>query len=222
MYGKRRSIRLEGYDYSQKGCYFVTIDLENKKNLLWKNENIYELNEIGKLMEKIILEIPIYYLGILIDEYIIMPNHVHLIININKGQKWDLNKINKGRKWDLNKINKGRKWDSARTLNNDIVGADPRIRPNKNIDINIRPNNQINSNLSLSEIIQRFKILSTNRYIDGVKNKNWPRFFKRLWQRDYYERIIRDEREYWGIKQYIKNNPKKLLIKTRLFGGFKV
>jgi len=55
---------------------------------LWKTENIYELNEIGKMIEKIILEIPIYYLGILIDEYVIMPNHIHLIININKGRKW--------------------------------------------------------------------------------------------------------------------------------------
>jgi len=201
MYRKRRSIRLEGYDYSQEGLYFVTIDLKNKKNLLWKTENIYELNEIGKMIEKIILEIPIYYLGILIDEYVIMPNHIHLIININKGRKWDLNEINKGRKWDLNEINKGRKWDSARTLNNNIVGADPRIRPN----------NQINFNFSLSEIIQRFKILSTNRYINGVRNQNWPKFDKRLWQRNYYEKIIRNEKEYLAVKNYIKNNPEKLL-----------
>lgn len=157
---------------------------------MWKTENIYELNEIGKMIEKIILEIPIYYLGILIDEYVIMPNHIHLIININKG-----------RKWDLNEINKGRKWDSARTLNNNIVGADPRIRPN----------NQINFNFSLSEIIQRFKILSTNRYINGVRNQNWPKFDKRLWQRNYYEKIIRNEKEYLAVKNYIKNNPEKLL-----------
>ena len=179
----------------------MTIDLESKKNLFWEADKIFELNEIGKLMEKIILEIPIYYSGILIDEYIIMPNHIHLIININKG----------------------RKWDSARTLNQKIVGADPcirpinnfdsNIRPNKNNDSNIRPNNQINSNLSLSEVIQRFKILSTNQYIKGIKHQNWPRFFKRLWQRNYYERIIRNEAEYLETKQYIKNNPVKLVSK---------
>ena len=169
----------------------MTIDLESKKNLFWEADKIFELNEIGKLMEKIILEIPIYYSGILIDEYIIMPNHIHLIININKG----------------------RKWDSARTLNQKIVGADPCIRPINNFDSNIRPNNQINSNLSLSEVIQRFKILSTNQYIKGIKHQNWPRFFKRLWQRNYYEKIIRNEAEYLGTKQYIKDNPVKLVSK---------
>jgi REP element-mobilizing transposase RayT len=215
MYGKRRSIRLKGYDYSENGLYFVTIDLESKKNLLWKKENIFKLNEIGILMEKIILEIPIYYSGILIDEYIIMPNHMHLIIIINKGRKWDSDGDNaKGRKWDSDGDNaKGRKWDSARTLNQNIVGADPRIRPN----------NQINSNLSLSEVIQRFKILSTNQYIKGIKHQNWPKFFKRLWQRNYYERIIRDNKEYLAVKKYIRNNPDKLL-KTKnppaAAGGF--
>lgn len=193
MYGKRRSIRLKGYDYSQEGMYFVTIDLERKRNLFWENINKFELNEIGKLMKKIILEIPIYYSGILIDEYIIMPDHMHLIININKGRKWDSDGDNV----------KGRKWDSARTLNQNIVGADPRIRPN----------NQINSNLSLSEVIQRFKVLSTNQYIKGIKYSNWPRFFKRLWQRNYYEKIIRNEAEYLGTKQYIKDNPVKLVSK---------
>lgn len=185
MYRDRKSIRLAGYDYSLKGLYFVTIDLESKNNLLWEENNIFELNEIGRMIEKIILEIPIYYLGIFIDEYVVMPNHVHLIININNA--------------------KGRKWDSARTLNQNIVGADPCIRPINNIHSNIRPINQ--TKLSLSEIIQRFKILSTNRYIDGVKTNNWPRFFKRLWQRNYYERIIRNEAEYLRIKQYIKDNP---------------
>jgi len=213
MSGKRRSIRLKGYNYSQEGWYFVTIDLEDKRNLFWKENSKFELNEIGEMVEKIIFDIPIYYLGISIDEHIVMPNHVHLIINIGKG----------------------RKWDSARTLNHKIiVGADPCIRPNDNINSNIRPNDNINSNIrpndninsnirpndninsifSLSEIIQRFKILSTNRYIYGVKNQKWPRFYRRLWQRDYYERIIRNKQEYMRIEKYIKNNPENWIKKS--------
>ena len=204
MSGKRRSIRLKGYNYSQEGWYFVTIDLEDKRNLFWKENSKFELNEIGEMVEKIIFDIPIYYLGISIDEHIVMPNHVHLIINIGKG-----------RKWDSNDDGKGRKWDSARTLNHKIiVGADPCIRPNDNINSNIRPNDNINSIFSLSEIIQRFKILSTNRYIYGVKNQNWPRFYKRLWQRDYYERIIRNKQEYMRIEKYIKNNPENWIKKS--------
>ena len=204
MSGKRRSIRLKGYNYSQEGWYFVTIDLEDKRNLFWKENSKFELNEIGEMVEKIIFDIPIYYLGISIDEHIVMPNHVHLIINIGKG-----------RKWDSNDDGKGRKWDSARTLNHKIiVGADPCIRPNDNINSNIRPNDNINSIFSLSEIIQRFKILSTNRYIYGVKNQKWPRFYRRLWQRDYYERIIRNKQEYMRIEKYIKNNPENWIKKS--------
>ena len=246
MSGKRRSIRLKGYNYSQEGWYFVTIDLEDKRNLFWKENSKFELNEIGEMVEKIIFDIPIYYLGISIDEHIVMPNHVHLIINIGKGRKWDSNDDGKGRKWDSNDDGKGRKWDSnddgkgrkwdsARTLNHKIiVGADPCIRPNDNINSNIRPNDNINSNIrpndninsnirpndninsifSLSEIIQRFKILSTNRYIYGVKNQKWPRFYRRLWQRDYYERIIRNKQEYMRIEKYIKNNPENWIKKS--------
>jgi REP element-mobilizing transposase RayT len=213
MYGKRKSIRLEGYDYSQEGLYFVTIDLENKKNLLWKDnyidEDLQKINKIGRMdIDKIGRthrsartlnslnqlndiglmigywwnEIPNHFKNIKIDEYIIMPNHIHGILIINN-----------------------------------MVGADRCVRP---IDNKNGPNDKKN-NSKLGDIIQWFKTMTTNEYIKNVKNKNWPRFFKRLWQRDYYERIIRGKREYLGIKQYIKNNPKKLLTKIpREIGGF--
>jgi hypothetical protein len=61
--------------------------------------------------------------------------------------------------------------------------------------------------VSLPEIVGRFKSLTTNRYIRGVKDYNWPRFESRLWQRNYYEHIIRNEREYQGIADYIFSNP---------------
>ena len=149
----RRSIRLKGFDYSQKGYYFVTIAVKNKWKLFWNivgADSYIRPNEMGLMIEKSILEIPKFYPGILINEYVVMPDHIHLIIKID------------------------------------------------------------GSTISLSEIIQRFKILSTNRYIDGVKNHNWPRFNKRLWQRDYYEEIIRNENELEIVKKYIRDNPKKL------------
>ena len=57
--------------------------------------------------------------------------------------------------------------------------------------------------ISLSEIVGRFKSLTTNRYIHNVKESNWPRFETRLWQRNYYEHVIRNERDYQAIADYI-------------------
>ena len=66
--------------------------------------------------------------------------------------------------------------------------------------------------------MHRFKTLTTKRYIDGVKNKNWQRFDRKLWQRNYWEHIIRNEYEYQRIAQYIIDNPKKWAM-DKLNGG---
>lgn len=60
---------------------------------------------------------------------------------------------------------------------------------------------------TLSKIVQWFKTMTTNEYIRGVKKREWPSFPKRLWQRNYYERIIRDENELSTVQTYIHNNP---------------
>ena len=54
-----------------------------------------------------------------------------------------------------------------------------------------------------------FKTMTTNEYIHNVKNNNWQRFNKKLWQRNYWEHIIRNENEYNQISQYIIDNPLK-------------
>jgi len=59
----------------------------------------------------------------------------------------------------------------------------------------------------VGEYFKRLKTLTTRIYIENVRNNNWPSFDKRLWQRNYYERIIRNEEEYLKIKKYIKSNP---------------
>lgn len=60
---------------------------------------------------------------------------------------------------------------------------------------------------TVGTIIQWFKTMTTNAYIDGVKNHGWPRFNKRLWQRNYYEHIIRDEDDLDRIRAYTITNP---------------
>ena len=95
-----------------------------------------------------------------------------------------------------------------------IVGADPRVRLlSKYIDS--LPNNNFGStqgstptkNPSLGEYIKRLKTLTTYIYIENVKNNNWPKFQKRLWQRNYYEHIIRNEYSLFRIREYMRDNP---------------
>jgi REP element-mobilizing transposase RayT len=62
---------------------------------------------------------------------------------------------------------------------------------------------------TLGQIMQAFKSITTNRYIAGVKQKQWPPFQGKLWQRNYYEHIVRDENELNDIRKYIMDNPKK-------------
>ena len=158
----RKSIRLDKYDYSENGYYFVTICTQNRWNIFGEIKNKKMIsNDIGKMVFKIWNEIPNNYFGIEIDEFILMPDHLHGILVINKNLRMD-------------DLSNGRTQGSAPTL---------------------------------GIIIKKFKTLTTKIFIDNIKQNNWPRFDKRLWQRNYYERIIRDEREYFIKKQYIKSNP---------------
>ncbi len=87
-------------------------------------------------------------------------------------------------------------------INNSYVGANPCVRP----DV---PNPSLDNNkkVSLSEIVQWFKTMTTNEYINGVKTLGWIPFKGKLWQRNYYDHIIRNEKSYDKISDYIINNP---------------
>ncbi|MCP4653419.1 MAG: hypothetical protein GY858_08580 [Candidatus Omnitrophica bacterium] len=122
-------------------------------------------------------DVPNQYNNIERGQYIITPNHVHGIIN--------------------------------------IVGVDLCVDPDKNkisnddhkINHNGRTQGSAPTILSLSNIIQRLKTLTTKKYIDGIKNNNWSPFAKRLWQRDYHDHIIRNKTSLNKIREYITNNP---------------
>jgi hypothetical protein len=87
MNKNRQSIRLRGYDYSQSGAYFVTICTQNKKCFFGNMVNDeMVLNDSGRMINMIWNELPINYPGVNIDEFQIMPNHVHGIIVLDNGQ----------------------------------------------------------------------------------------------------------------------------------------
>lgn len=86
------------------------------------------------------------------------------------------------------------------------VGADPCVRPNAS---NNTPCGILGEHMGspLHQVVQWFKTMTTNEYIRNVKHHHWPAFNKRLWQRNYYEHIIRNQRSYEEISDYIVTNP---------------
>jgi hypothetical protein len=88
-----------------------------------------------------------------------------------------------------------------------------RGRPHDNVipHINDSPYgiNNKKTHATIGDAMDWFKTMTTNEYIRGVKTLNWKPFNKKLWQRNYYEHIIRDEQSYLRISEYIINNPAK-------------
>lgn len=94
-----------------------------------------------------------------------------------------------------------------------LVGAAPRGRPD-HAPVEAAPRGRPSGHpqggaptMSLYDVVHRFKSLTTARYRCGVNHHNWPPFPGRLWQRNYYERVIRDDEELAGIREYIRCNP---------------
>jgi len=61
--------------------------------------------------------------------------------------------------------------------------------------------------MSLPDLVHRFKSLTTTRYRRGVVQSAWPPFVGKLWQRNYYEHVVRNEDELTRVRQYIRDNP---------------
>ncbi|MCL2125358.1 MAG: hypothetical protein FWH33_05135 [Oscillospiraceae bacterium] len=90
----RKRNRLEGYNYSTDGSYFITLCVKERKELLGsvvgaitnRPDASVELSEYGKITDNAINEIPAHYENVSIDKYVIMPNHIHLIITLCNGR----------------------------------------------------------------------------------------------------------------------------------------
>ena len=177
----RRPLRLKAYDYSKPGGYYITICSE--KQLPWFGDIIdgtMGLSEAGLVVEKWWHKLALKFSLIELDAFVVMPNHVHGIIFII-GE------------------------------NTSPVGADPYVRPNHvtpnpvGADPCVRP--EPDPPPSLGDILQWFKTMTTNQYMAGVKQAGWDPFPGRLWQRNYYEHVIRDEKSLDRIREYIITNP---------------
>lgn len=154
----RKQIRLKDYDYSNNGCYFVTICTKNRIPFLWKttlagnlrlldSDFHHTLSEYGLIVDKAIKDIPVHYPYVTVEEYVIMPDHIHLLLTISQCD------------------------------DNGILLFVP--------------------NCSLSTIVGQLKRIVSMK--TGIS----------LWQKSYYEHIIRNENDYQQTCEYIQNNPLK-------------
>jgi REP element-mobilizing transposase RayT len=81
---QRKNLRLHNFDYSSYGMYFITICAKNAERIFSEvNNNSVILSQIGKLIEETMLNIPKFYKNVNLDCYVIMPNHIHIILGIN-------------------------------------------------------------------------------------------------------------------------------------------
>ncbi|PIX48030.1 MAG: transposase, partial [Armatimonadetes bacterium CG_4_8_14_3_um_filter_66_20] len=145
----RRSIRLPEYDYSTPGAYFVTICTQDRQCLFGDiTDDAMRPNEAGRMVEAWWRELTSKFPTTSADAHILMPNHVHGIVAIERED-----------------------------------GA------------------------PLGAMVQWFKTMTTNAYIQGVRQDGWAPFPGRLWQRNYFERIVRDDDELFETREYIASNP---------------
>lgn len=83
-----RSIRRKGFDYANSGCYFITICIQNGECVLGKGvEGEMILNDWGKIVADTLLWLEKQYDHVLLDEWVIMPNHIHVILILHDGDR---------------------------------------------------------------------------------------------------------------------------------------
>jgi len=173
----RQSIRLKGYDYSRAGAYFVTVCTQGRACLFGDVVNgEMRVNELGEIVNNEWLRTEQIRPHVELDEFIVMPNHIHAIIWI---------------------------------VTDDSVGATRRVAPTKNGQVapTIHPYSQTTrpcgpKSQSIGAIIGQFKSVVTKRINQMRGIPGAP-----VWQRNYYEHIIRNDESLNRIREYIANNP---------------
>jgi REP element-mobilizing transposase RayT len=193
----RRSIRLRNYDYSQPGAYFVTICTYQKQSWFGeiKNGQIY-LNQLGKIVADEWLKTCKIRPNFKLDEWVIMPNHFHGIVIINDYSGDDQSLGARDAPLDL----------GARDAPLDLGARDAPLdlgARDAPLDLGARDAPLQQKPNSLSSCIAGFKSAVTKRINLLRQNTDTP-----IWQRNYYESILRDEKYLAVVREYIINNPK--------------
>jgi REP element-mobilizing transposase RayT len=168
---KLKSSRLNNFDYSSSGIYFITICTYHHNNFFGKiiNQQM-ELSKMGMIVNQCLIDIPKHFKKIILDEYIVMPNHVHILFHVETPYMASLQTNSKVK----------------------IINYSHKNHP----DFYKRLNQK--SNQLIPKIIQQFK--------SAVTRQINPKTIFFAWQPRYHDIIVKDERQYSTIKNYIKNN----------------
>lgn len=208
----RRSIRLKGYDYAQEGLYFITICCQDRAHLFGHIDNgEMILNAYGKIAHAEWQNTEQIRNNCRIHEFIIMPNHIHGIIEIlfKKETENEIGKFQSPSQ-TIGSIIRGFKIATIKKIKDLILKENLNPNPNKNNSNNpgeINSNNPGEINFRSTGELQfaPTPFAPTSFALTTKKIKSLD--FK-IWQRNYYEHIIRTEIAYQRISNYIINNPK--------------
>lgn len=183
---RRRATRLRRYDYRQPGAYFVTICVQNRKCVFGEIvDGQMQSNEIGKIVIEYWNHIPQHFSAVELGEYVIMPNHIHGIIVLgNVGARGPR---------PPSSVSVGARSPRPHTRSHNNTGVEPQSTQNHR-DEGPAP--------TLGQVVAYFKYQST-KYINQRHNTPGTR----IWQRNYYDHVIRDDIDLQRIHEYIMNNP---------------
>jgi putative transposase len=163
----RQSIRLKNYDYASNGAYFVTICVAQRLHLFGEiSDATMQLNDFGKIAYNCWLELPNHFPKLVLDEFVVMPNHVHGIVLIQSDQ------------------------------NVVPVGARHALPLPPKASFGKLPKG------SLGAIIGSFKSAVTKRINEARGSPG-----ETVWQRNYFDRIVRSDEQLIAARAYIVNNP---------------
>ena len=188
----RRSIRLKEYDYSSAGAYFVTLCAFERECLFGEIvDGDMVLNENGRIMLDCWVKIPKYFPTVILDECIAMPNHFHGIIHISESPVGAKQGVSASPAFGLcgKQEQSQNQGEAGETLASSL------------------PSGTISG--ALGAIIQNFKSVSTRRINKLRSNPGCP-----VWQRNYFERVMRNEDNLLKAREYIFNNPMKWELDT--------
>ncbi|MEX1002931.1 MAG: transposase [Crocinitomicaceae bacterium] len=176
----RQSLRLKGYDYGAEGLYFLTICTQDRLHLFGDiKNNEMQLNSSGEIAKKCWLDIPMHFPHAHLHEFVIMPNHIHGIVEITE-----------------NVGIVGSKKFSALQYQPDI-SSQP-YQPEKH---GFSPAFKSPSK-TIGSIVRGFKIGVTKWMRQNTT-------IHTIWQSNYYDHIIRNQSDYYRIAEYIIKNPQK-------------
>ena len=177
------SARAPWWDYGRSGAYFITICTKNRENYFGEiNEGKMILSPTGVIVNLLWYEIPYHSQNVELDEFVVMPNHIHGILILNGNDLENNNNVETGQV-----VETGHALSLRGETNPDLINNPnyhPRFRnPGKN---------------TVSSIIGGYKSAVT---------KHANRLgFPNGWQSRFHDHIIRDDDEYQRIKNYISNN----------------